>query len=165
MLQIKRDRNLWLFFAGYFLCYGTIVTFGANSNFIIKPYDYTDFQIAINAIIPTISGTIGSIVFSTYIKKTYNYKKAIATVTIGGTCMMTLLCIWLNTVNVKAITTIILLVTGFIFTPIVPLCYELGCELTFPMGEAQVIGFLNGGALLWAFLSSAFVTSVFGFGS
>lgn len=33
------------------------------------------------------------------------------------------------------------------------------------MGEAQVTGLLNGGSLLWAFVSSAFVSSVFGFGS
>jgi hypothetical protein len=31
------------------------------------------------------------------------------------------------------------------------------------MGEAQVIGLLNGGSLLWAFISSLFVSSVVGF--
>jgi len=36
--------------------------------------------------------------------------------------------------------------------------------LSFPIGEAQVTGLLNAGCLLWAFLSSAFVTSVFGYG-
>ena len=33
------------------------------------------------------------------------------------------------------------------------------------MGEAQVTGLLNGGALLWAFISSAFVSSVIGYGT
>ena len=33
------------------------------------------------------------------------------------------------------------------------------------MGEAMVTGFLNGGAFLWTFLSSTFLTNVFGFGS
>ena len=46
-----------------------------------------------------------------------------------------------------------------------PVCYELGCELAFPMGEATVTGLLNGGALLWTFLASAFATSVVGYSS
>ena len=116
-----------MFFGGYFLCYGTLVTFGANCNFIIKPYGYTDFQIAINAIVPTLSGTVGAVVFSAYIKKTFNYKRAIGFVTIGAAIMLIILCIWLNTANAKVITTIILFFTGFIYTPIVPLCYDLGC--------------------------------------
>lgn len=33
------------------------------------------------------------------------------------------------------------------------------------MGEAQVTGLLNGGAMLWAFLTTIFVTAVFGYGS
>jgi hypothetical protein len=79
--------------------------------------------------------------------------------------MLSILCIWLNTLNVKILTTIIISIMGFIITPVVPISYDLGCELSFPMGEAQVTGLLNGGALLWAFISSSFVAAVIGFGT
>ena len=32
--QIKKDRNLWLFFAAYCVCYGTLIAVGVNLNFI-----------------------------------------------------------------------------------------------------------------------------------
>jgi len=54
---------------------------------------------------------------------------------------------------------------GFIVTPLIPLCYDLGCELSFPLGEAQVTGLLNGGAMIWAFIASTFVSTIFGYGT
>mgnify|MGYP000979563051 CR=1 FL=1 len=110
-------------------------------------------------------GTIGAILFSLYIKKTFNYRKPLRVASIGATVASFILCIWLNTANVKPVTSIVLSVMGFLTTPLVPICYDLGCELAFPIGEAQVTGLLNGGALFWAFISSTFVTSVFGYGS
>jgi FLVCR family feline leukemia virus subgroup C receptor-related protein len=110
-------------------------------------------------------GTAGAILFSLYIKRTFNYTRALRVASIGSTVMLMLLCLWLNTANVKAVTSIVLAVMGFIVTPVIPICYDLGCELSFPMGEAQVTGLLNGGGLMWAFISSAFVSGVIGYGS
>lgn len=110
-------------------------------------------------------GTIGAVSFSIYIKKTYNFSFIVRLISIGSVSMLSILCIWLNTYNVKILTTIIISIMGFIITPVVPISYDLGCELSFPMGEAQVTGLLNGGALLWAFISSSFVAAVIGFGT
>ena len=41
---------------------------------------------------------------------------------------------------------------GFSFTPLVPICYDLGCELAFPIGEATIIGILNGGSMMFTFI-------------
>ena len=41
----------------------------------------------------------------------------------------------------------------------------MGCELAFPVGEAQITGILNGGALIWAFLSDSLLTIAVGFDS
>jgi len=157
--------NLWKFFIAYFFIYGTFLAFASNCNFIIKTYGYTDIQIAVNAVMLMIIGTIGAIVFSLYIKKTSNYKITTRIIAIGSPVMLIILCGWLNLVNVKFLTTLIISVMGFLLTPVVPLSYDLGCELAFPMGEAQVTGLLNGGAMLWAFLSSSLITAVVGFGT
>lgn len=162
---MKQHRNLWKFFPAYCLGYGTFISFATNSNFIIKPYEYTDVQIAVNGVLLMVIGTAGAILFSLYLKKTYNYKLALRVTSVGSFVMLLVLCMWLNTANVKAVTAIIIAIMGFVVTPTVPICYDLGCELSFPMGEAQVTGLLNGGALLWAFISSAFVSSVIGYGS
>lgn len=76
-----------------------MATFAANSNFIIKPYHYTDLEISINAVLLIAIGTVGAISFSIYIKKTFNYKKTIVVVPMGSAFMLILLCSWLNTAN------------------------------------------------------------------
>lgn len=49
--------------------------------------------------------------------------------------------------------------------PIVPASYEIGCEVAFPIGEAQITGILNGGAFIWAFLMDLIMTAAIGFGT
>jgi hypothetical protein len=44
------------------------------------------------------------------------------------------------------------------------LCYDLGCELAFPMGEAQVTGILNGASLFFTFITTLIISSAIGFG-
>jgi sugar phosphate permease len=161
--QIRDNPNLWKFFPAYCVNYGTFIAFAANSNFIIKPYGYSDIEIAVNAVLLMAMGTVGAILVSLYIKKTHNYQRALRGSAIGSAVMLIILSVWLNTANKKVMTTIIISLMGCAVTPLVPICYELGCELSFPMGEAMVTGLLNGGALLWAFLSSAFVSAVFGY--
>ena len=54
---------------------------------------------------------------------------------------------------------------GFFITPIIPTSYQIGCEIGFPVGEAQITGLLNGGALVWAFISDFLLTLIIGFES
>jgi sugar phosphate permease len=79
-------------------------------------------------------GTIGAILFSLYIKKSFNYKRALRIISLGSTTMLLIFCLWMLTVNQKFISTVIISVLGFMITPIVPVSYDLGCELAFPIG-------------------------------
>jgi FLVCR family feline leukemia virus subgroup C receptor-related protein len=162
---IKSDPNLWKFFIGFQLINGTFIAFASNCNFIIKPYGYTDIEIAVNAVVLMGAGVIGSIIFSLYIKKTFNYRMVIRIIAIGSILLMGLLCFWLNTYNDKVVTTILIAIMGFIITPIIPICYDLGSELAFPMGEAQVTGLLNGAGMLWAFIVNSILSCIFGYGT
>jgi FLVCR family feline leukemia virus subgroup C receptor-related protein len=66
---------------------------------------------------------------------------------------------------VPGITMIIVGVIGFFVVPVVPTSYEIGCEVAFPIGEAQVTGILNGGAQIWAFIMDSLLTAIIGFGT
>lgn len=116
-----------LFLAAYCLSYGSFIAFASNCNFLIKPYGYTDVQIATNAILLMLVGTFGAITFSIYIKKTFNYKLALRSIAIASVAMLLLLCLWLNTINGKLGTSIIISILGFVLTPLIPLSYDLGC--------------------------------------
>lgn len=79
-------------------------------------------------------GVIGSIVWSMYLKKTTNYKFTIRALPMLSVTVMTMICIALN---INASIVIIFLLgglIGFSVTPIIPISYDLGCELSFPIG-------------------------------
>jgi hypothetical protein len=59
----------------------------------------------------------------------------------------------------------IIALLGFFLTPIVPISYEVGCEVAFPIGEAQITGMLNGGSLIFAFIADSILTAAIGFGT
>jgi hypothetical protein len=69
IIKSKKDKNLWMFFAGCLLGYGSLICFAANFNFIIKVYGYTDLEIAINGVLMIVTGTVGASLFIIYIKK------------------------------------------------------------------------------------------------
>jgi sugar phosphate permease len=71
-------------------------------------------------------GIIGSILLSLYLKKTFNYRRALLVV-VSGTALMTIMVtVWMNTVRQKIITTFLISLLGLAGNPIVTLCYELG---------------------------------------
>jgi hypothetical protein len=63
------------------LLYGTFLSFGSTSNMLFKPFGFGDTQIAIFGVCLLVSGIIGSIVYTVYIKKTQQYKRAIVCAT------------------------------------------------------------------------------------
>lgn len=111
-----------------------------------------------------VMGVAGSIVFSIYLKKTGNYRRALRIIVVLSFCIIVALEVWLSLSAALGITIIIIGFVGFCCTPIIMLCYDLGCELAFPMGEAQVTGILNGASLFFTFLTTLIISSAIGFG-
>lgn len=112
-----------------------------------------------------VSGVIGSIAWSFYLKKTTNYKLTIRAIPGISMVVLVLICIALN---VDAPTAIVMCLGGLIgasITPILPVSYDLGCELSFPVGEAQVTGILNGGAMILTFFMTLIISSAVKFGT
>lgn len=111
-----------------------------------------------------VMGVAGSIVFSIYLKKTGNYRRALRIIVVLSFSIIVALEVWLSLSAALGITIIIIGFVGFCCTPIIMLCYDLGCELAFPMGEAQVTGILNGASLFFTFLTTLIISSAIGFG-
>ena len=165
MQLIKKNRNLWVFFAGYFLVYGTLLSFGSTVNLALRPYGFKDVQIAMFALVLIVSGVIGSIAWSIFLEKTNRYKFTIRALTTISMGIMVAICIALNTGAHPAMVFVLGGLIGLNITPLLPVSYDLGCELCFPIGEAQVTGILNGGAMILTFLCTLLVTSTIGYGT
>lgn len=164
-LMIKTDRNLWKFFSAYSIFYGTFLIFGTSANFLIKPFGLSDTVISLAAIALILLGAAGAVTSSIFLKKTRRYKFVITLLTFASTGMLALLGLQSFLLPYEALTVIVVGVIGFFVVPIVPASYEIGCEVAFPIGEAQITGILNGGAFIWAFLLDLIMTAAIGFGS
>lgn len=93
----------------------------------LKPYNYSDIEIALFALILILLGVIGAIVWSLYLKKTTNYKFTIRAIPTISVIVMIMICIGLN-VNASVVIIFILGgAVGFSVTPIIPISYDLGC--------------------------------------
>jgi MFS family permease len=110
-------------------------------------------------------GAAGAVLASIFIKRTGRYKMLITVTTFAATGMLAVMVLQLLIVPLAGITMIIVAAVGFFVVPVVPISYQIGCELAFPIGEAQVTGLLNGGALVWAFLIDSILTAAIGFGT
>ena len=74
-----------------------------------------------------VMGVAGSIAFSIYLKKTGNYRRALRSIVILSVVIITILLIWLTISAAFGITMIIIGFVGSFCTPIIMLCYDLGC--------------------------------------
>lgn len=110
-------------------------------------------------------GAVGAVVGSIFIKRTRQYKILLTVATFAACGALTVMILQLLIIPVPGLTAIIVAVVGFFVVPVVPTSYEIGCEVAFPIGEAQVTGLLNGGALIWAFIVDSLLTVIIGFGS
>jgi len=111
------------------------------------------------------AGMVGSVLASFYLKSSLNYRRIVLTLVFGNLSALVMLAIEVNSIANSILTGGLCCLMGFFGAPVVSICYQLGCELAFPFGEAMVTGILNAGAFLWAFFSSSFISLVFGFGS
>ena len=93
----------------------------------MKPYNYSDFQIALFAVILILMGVIGAIIWSLYLKKTTNYKFTIRAIPSISVIVMIGICIALNAGAPTAVVFILGGAVGFSVTPIMPISYDLGC--------------------------------------
>lgn len=104
-------------------------------------------------------GVTGAIAWSLYLKKTTNYRFTIRTIPTVSIVVMSGMCLALNLSAPIVVVMILGGVVGFSVTPIMPISYDLGCELAFPIGQAQVTGLLNGGAQILAFILTLIISA------
>jgi hypothetical protein len=91
-----------------------------------------------------VAGIIGSGVFGAYVEKTHLYKFSliICMVAFLSSTVMTSFVIYSG---YDVLICIAIGLMGFFTTPVIPISFELACELTFPVGEALSTGILMSG--------------------
>ena len=93
------------------------------------------------SVIPIVSGMVGCIISSIYLKKSEKYKKIIVICMLGSTggLFFFLVMLW----SEKFILVCLSMFTiGLFVVPLIPAMLEFACETCFPIGEATCTGFI-----------------------
>ena len=137
-----KNKNFIYLLIFFGLSNGTLSSFSIVVNILIHPFGYTSFHTSILGGILIVFGLIGSFTASLYVAKTGFYKFTLKICCLGfaNSIMMISFCVYSGIPLVAYIPVIFL---GFFAFPIVPIGYEMGCEILFPVGEAFTTGLLG----------------------
>ena len=146
---LLRNRPYKTLLFAFSMGMGTFNALATMIQELVSPYGFTSvcstqFDVSVFGALIIISGLIGSGVVSVIVTKTRAYKITIATMFTASVAMglVYVFSLWAESFPVTA--TVVFLF-GFIMTPVLPVSYELGCEVTYPIGEAMSGGLLNTG--------------------
>lgn len=106
-----------------------------------------------------IAGILGVWLFSNILKKHKTYKKSIIILGIFGSLSV---CIFMGLLEVQKIYIGIIgtAFIGFLMAPVIPIIYEFGTELAFPIGEGSAVGFIIGISAILSFLFGLLFSSI-----
>ena len=126
--------NLIKFFTGYSFILGGFLSFEATLNPICRLYGLNEIEIIVLGEIFIVFGVPGSILASLFIKRTRNYKRAIRFIS-----LLTFIAFFMLSIGFYFTETALLVIIvgagfGFVFESILPVSYDLGCEMSFPIG-------------------------------
>jgi FLVCR family feline leukemia virus subgroup C receptor-related protein len=76
------------------------------------------------------------------------FKKGLVFLYVGGVAVGTAFALTLLLRNFY-VTASVCAAFGFLMIPVLPVTYDFGCELTYPVGEAMTGGLLNAGGQIW----------------
>mmetsp|Transcript_25736 Transcript_25736/g.45199 ORF Transcript_25736/g.45199 Transcript_25736/m.45199 type:complete len:426 (-) Transcript_25736:950-2227(-) len=148
LLKNKNFIYLFISFSAGMGSFNAIATLVAQ---LTEPYGFNSFDSSVFGAVLIIFGLIGAGVMATIVGKYRSYKRGLVSLYIGGVVVSTAFAFSLLLGNLY-ITAAACSVFGFVMIPVLPISYDFGCELTYPVGEAMTGGLLNAGGQIWGII-------------
>lgn len=148
---------LLAFFA---LSYGSLNALSIVLNILVDPYGYSGFDTSLIGAVLIVFGLLGSALVCLWVAATNRYKLSLILCTIGYFMAVFMIGFCVFSYNVY-ITLIPVIFLGFFGFPILPICFEVGCEATFPVGEAFSTGLLVSSSQILATIATIILEFVF----
>ncbi|CAG9325767.1 unnamed protein product [Blepharisma stoltei] len=148
---LLKNKNYLLLLIYFSAGIGTQNTLATIIELIGKPYGFSSAAVSLFAALSITFGLIGDAIASKIVTKMLKFK--LFCLIIG---CLSIIAFGIFTLTLPigsiAITAISICLVGFLLMPMLPISYELGCELTFPIGEAMAGGLLNCGGTIFGIL-------------
>jgi hypothetical membrane protein len=101
---------------------------------ILDPYGITADQTSTLAASMMIIGIISAALIGFYVEKTLNYRRVFMILAILGIIQTVFFSILLKLDAAFPIYLLIVMVQGILFIPLMPLSFDYGCDILFPVG-------------------------------
>lgn len=159
-ILVVKNRNFMMLLSFFALSYGSLNALSIVLNILLDPYGYTGFDTSLIGAVLIVFGLLGSAIVCLWVAATNLYKLSLILCTIGYFIAVFMIgfCAFSYNVYIVLIPVIFL---GFFGFPILPICFEVGCEVTFPVGEAFSTGLLVSSSQILATVATIILEFVF----
>jgi hypothetical protein len=142
-----KNKSFLCLLLAFSMVQGALNALATLIDLISRPYGFSSFDNSVFGGLLIICGLVGAGVVGAIVTVTHKYK-----LTLIINCLITLatFIVFVFTLNFKSmiISSIAVGLVGLTLTPTLPISYEYGIEITFPVGEAMTGGLLNSGGQL-----------------
>ena len=151
--QVLTNCNFLILAAAYSVGYSVLQSFVALIDQIIVPKGYTPYDGSIFGITVIFFGIIGATVVGVVADRTKKYKLLaascgfLATLGFAGFAVVML---WKKTTLLFYMACLCLAILGMFSVPTVPLCLEMGCEVTYPVPASTSTSIIYGAGTVTA---------------
>jgi len=149
--DMARNPEFWKLFFAFSVGLGVFNTLSTIINPLLKPYGYSSSDSSFMAAICIGAGLAGAIVFGAYVDATKKFRRSYTILLIGSFGALLGLGFILQT-RIIGLGMVFIAVLGFMMMPLLPLGYDLACEITYPVGEAMTGGMLNIGGQIFGII-------------
>ncbi len=105
-----------------------------------------------------ITGILSAAVIGIYVEKTLNYRRVFLILAFLGVVQTIAFSVLLGIDPQFVTLLIVIIVQGVLFIPIMPLSFDYGCDIMFPVGEAQITGTLMTAGQIFGILFVIFLS-------
>jgi Na+/melibiose symporter-like transporter len=141
---VFKNKSFLLLLLAYSMGQGALNALATLIDLISKPYGFSTFDNSVFGGLLIICGLIGAGIVGTIVTITHKYKLTCIIMCFGtvATFFGFIFTLEFESLIISSVT---IGLVGLILTPILPISYEFGIELTYPVGEAMTGGILNSG--------------------
>ena len=145
--KISKNKSFLYLFIAFSMAQGALNALATLIALISEPYGFSNFDNSVFGGLLIICGLVGAGIIGAIVTLTHKYKITLIISSIVTLCSFV---VFIFTLSMESlvISCIAIAFVGFVITPILPISYEFGIELTYPIGEAMTGGILNCGGQL-----------------
>lgn len=137
--QLSKNQNFLIFLGGVAFFWGTYSSLATIMNPLISPMGYESIVSGYYGGLVLVTGMTGSIIWGIYVGISKKYKRSLLTLASLSTSVLVVL-LFVGPKGDAVLTGVWISLYGFFTTPMLPIIFELCCEITFPVAEANAGG-------------------------